>query len=154
VSAEARFQALNLELPPAPKAVGLYRPAIEVGGLLYLSGHGPLKPDGTLIKGRVGADLDKDGGYQAARQTGLAMLATLRKHCGSFDRIARLVKTFGLVRATPEFADHPAVINGFSELMREVFGDEHGIAARSAVGAASLPSGISVEVEAIFELAR
>jgi enamine deaminase RidA (YjgF/YER057c/UK114 family) len=154
VSAEARFQALNLELPPAPKAVGLYRPAIEVGGLLYLSGHGPLKPDGTLIKGRVGADLDKDGGYQAARQTGLAMLATLRKHCGSFDRIARLVKTFGLVQATPEFADHPAVINGFSELMREVFGDEHGIAARSAVGAASLPSGIAVEVEAIFELAR
>jgi enamine deaminase RidA (YjgF/YER057c/UK114 family) len=154
VSAEARFQALNLELPPAPKAVGLYRPAIEVGGLLYLSGHGPLKPDGTLIKGRVGADLDKDGGYQAARQTGLAMLATLRKHCGTFDRIARLVKTFGLVQATPEFADHPAVINGFSELMREVFGDEHGIAARSAVGAASLPSGIAVEVEAIFELAR
>jgi enamine deaminase RidA (YjgF/YER057c/UK114 family) len=154
VSAEARFQALNLELPPAPKAVGLYRPAIEVGGLLYLSGHGPLKPDGTLIKGRVGADLDKDGGYQAARQTGLAMLATLRKHCGTFDRIARLVKTFGLVQATPEFADHPAVINGFSELMREVFGDEHGIAARSAVGAVSLPSGIAVEVEAIFELAR
>lgn len=154
MSAEARFQSLNLELPPAPKAVGLYRPAIEVGGLLYLSGHGPLRPDGTLIKGRVGADLDKDGGYQAARQTGLAMLATLRNHCGSLDRIARLVKTFGLVQATPEFADHPAVINGFSELMREVFGDEHGIAARSAVGAVSLPSGMAVEVEAIFELAR
>ncbi len=154
MSAEARLQTLNLELPPAPKAVGVYRPAIEAGGLLYLSGHGPLKPDGTLVKGRVGADLDKDGGYQAARQTGLAMLGTLRNHCGSLDRIARLVKTFGLVQATPEFTDHPAVINGFSELMRDVFGDEHGIAARSAVGAVSLPSGMAVEVEAVFELMR
>ncbi|HYO26255.1 MAG TPA: RidA family protein [Lacipirellulaceae bacterium] len=154
MSPESRFQALKLELPPAPKAVGLYRPAVEAGGLLYLSGHGPLRPDGSLVKGRVGDDLDKDAGYQAARQTGLAMLATLRKHCGSLDRIARLVKTFGLVQATPAFTDHPAVINGFSELMREVFGDEHGIAARSAVGAVSLPAGMAVEVEAIFELAR
>jgi enamine deaminase RidA (YjgF/YER057c/UK114 family) len=154
VSAEARFAALKLELPPAPKAVGVYRPVVEIGGLLYLSGHGPLLPDGTLIKGRVGADLDVAAGYQAARQTGLAILATLRKHCGSLDRIARLVKTFGLVQATPELVDHPAVINGFSELMRDVFGEEHGIAARSAVGAASLPGGMAVEVEAIFELAK
>jgi len=153
VSAETRFAALNLELPPAPKAVGLYRPVVEVGGLLYLSGHGPLRPDGTLIKGRVGADLDTAAGFQAARQTGLAMLATLRKHCGSLDRIARLVKTFGLVQSTPEFTDHPAVINGFSELIRDVFGEEQGIAARSAVGAASLPAGMAVEVEAIFALA-
>jgi enamine deaminase RidA (YjgF/YER057c/UK114 family) len=151
---EARFAALKLELPPAPKAVGLYRPAVEAGGLLYLSGHGPLCADGTLIRGRVGDDLDTTAGYAAARQTGLAMLATLRKHCGSLDRVARLVKTFGLVQATPAFQDHPAVINGFSELMRDVFGEEHGIAARSAVGAASLPAGMAVEVEAIFELAR
>jgi len=154
VSAEARFAALSLELPPAPKAVGLYRPVVEAGGMLYLSGHGPLKPDGTLIKGRVGDDFDTAAGYQAARQTGLAMLATLRKHCGNLDRIARLVKTFGLVQATPAFTDHPAVINGFSELMRDVFGEEHGVAARSAVGAASLPAGMAVEVEAIFELAN
>jgi enamine deaminase RidA (YjgF/YER057c/UK114 family) len=153
VSAEARFAALRLELPPAPKAVGLYRPVVEADGMLYLSGHGPLRPDGTLIKGRVGDDLDAVAGYQAARQTGLAMLATLRKHCGSLDAIGRLVKTFGLVQATPAFTDHPAVINGFSELMRDVFGEEHGIAARSAVGAASLPGGMAVEVEAIFELA-
>ncbi len=153
MSAEARFAALSLELPPAPKAVGLYRPVVEAGGMLYLSGHGPLKADGTLIKGRVGDDLDTAAGYQAARQTGLAMLATLRKHCGNLDRIARLVKTFGLVQATPAFTDHPAVINGFSELMRDVFGEEHGIAARSAVGAASLPAGMAVEVEAIFALA-
>jgi enamine deaminase RidA (YjgF/YER057c/UK114 family) len=154
VGAESRFLELKLELPPAPKAVGLYRPVVEAGGMLYLSGHGPLKPDGTLIKGRVGDDLDVAAGYDAARQTGLAMLATLRKQCGSLDKIARLVKTFGLVQATPAFTDHPAVINGFSELMRDVFGEEHGIAARSAVGAASLPAGMAVEVEAVFELVR
>ena len=153
MSADARLEQLGLELPPAPKAVGLYRPAIQVGGLLYLSGHGPLRPDGTLIKGRVGADLDVAAGFAAARQTGLAMLATLRRHGGTLDRIARLVKTFGLVNATPEFTDHPAVINGFSELMRDVFGEDSGIAARSAVGASSLPGGMAVEVEAIFELA-
>jgi enamine deaminase RidA (YjgF/YER057c/UK114 family) len=154
VSAEARFVALKLELPPAPKAIGVYRPVVELNGLLYLSGHGPLLADGSLIKGRVGAEMDVAAGYQAARQTGLAILATLRKQCGSLDKITRLVKTFGLVQATPEFVDHPAVINGFSELMRDVFGEEHGIAARSAVGAASLPAGMSVEIEAIFELVR
>jgi enamine deaminase RidA (YjgF/YER057c/UK114 family) len=154
VSAEARFAELKLELPPAPKAVGVYKPIVEINGLVYLSGHGPLRPDGTLIKGRLGADMDVQAGYGAARQTGLAILATLKKHCGSLDRIARLIKTFGLVQATPEFTDHPAVINGFSELMRDVFGEEQGIAARSAVGAASLPAGMAVEIEAIFELAR
>lgn len=154
MSSEARLAALKLELPPAPKAVGVYRPVVEINGLLYLSGHGPLRPDGSLTKGRVGADFDVAAGYQAARQTGLAILATLQKHCGSLDNIARLVKTFGLVQATPEFVDHPAVINGFSELMRDVFGEEYGVAARSAVGAVSLPGGMAVEVEAIFELAR
>lgn len=154
MSAEARFAALKLELPPAPKAIGVYKPVVELDGLLYLSGHGPLQADGTLIKGRLGADMDVAAGYAAARQTGLAILATLQKQCGSLDKIARLVKTFGLVQATPEFVDHPAVINGFSELMRDVFGEEHGIAARSAVGAASLPAGMSVEIEAIFELTR
>jgi enamine deaminase RidA (YjgF/YER057c/UK114 family) len=132
----------------------VYRPIVETDGQLYLSGHGPLLPDGTLIKGRVGGNLDAAAGYQAARQTGLAVLATLRKHCGTLDAVGRLVKTFGLVQATPEFTEHPAVINGFSELMRDVFGEEHGIAARSAVGAASLPGGMAVEVEALFELAR
>ena len=152
MSAEARFSQLKLELPPPPKAVGVYKPVVEIKGMLYLSGHGPLLPDGTLIRGRVGDDLDTAAGYQAARQTGLAILATLRKHCGSLDAIGRLVKTFGLVQATPQFTDHPAVINGFSELMRDVFGEDHGVAARSAVGAVSLPAGMAVEVEAIFEL--
>ncbi len=153
MSAESRFAELKLQLPPAPKAVGVYRPIVELDGLLYLSGHGPLKPDGTLIRGRVGDDLDVAAGYAAARQTGLAVLATLRKHCVSLDAIGRLVKTFGLVQATPDFTDHPAVINGFSELMRDVFGPDAGIGSRSAMGVASLPAGWAVEIEAIFELA-
>lgn len=154
MTTEERFAALNLELPPAPKAIGLYRPLVMEGSLAYLSGHLPLLPDGSLIKGRVGADLDTNQGYQAAKQTGLAVLATLKEHCGSLDNIKRLVKTVGMVNCTPEFVDQPAVINGFSELMREVFGEEHGIAARSAVGVAALPAGVAVEIEAIFEIAH
>lgn len=153
MSADARLEAMKLELPPAPKAMGLYQPIVEVDNLLYLSGHGPLMPDGKLICGIVGQDLDLAAAQQAARQTGLAVLASLQAYCGGLDRIKRLVKTFGLVRCTPEFVDQPAVINGFSELMRDVFGPEAGIAARSAVGAASLPAGMAVEIEAIFELA-
>lgn len=158
MSHEARFAALNLELPPAPKAMGLYRPILVVDNLAYLSGHGPLQPDGSLTCGRVGddpdADLDVEAGYHAARQTGLAVLATLKAHCGSLDRVKRLVKTFGLVQASAGFTEQPAVINGFSELMRDVFGEEAGIAARSAVGTASLPAGMAVEIETIFELEK
>lgn len=154
MSAEARFAKLGLELPPAANAVGVYKLVVEAHGMLYISGHGPRQLDGSLIKGRVGEDLDVAAGYQAARQTGLTVLATLRKHCGSLDRVARLVKTLGLVQATPTFTEHPAVVNGFSDLMRDVFGEDHGVAARSAFGVASLPAGMAVEVEAIFELAR
>jgi enamine deaminase RidA (YjgF/YER057c/UK114 family) len=152
MNAEQRFAELNLELPPAPKAMGVYRPILVVDNLAYLSGHGPLLADGTLISGCLGDDMDVDAGYQAARQTGLAMLATLRTHFGSFDRISRLVKTLGLVRSTPDFGEQPAVINGFSELMRDVFGEENGIAARSALGTSALPGRIAVEIEAVFEL--
>jgi enamine deaminase RidA (YjgF/YER057c/UK114 family) len=152
VSFEARFTSLNLELPPAPKAMGLYRPIVVVDNLAYLSGHGPLQTNGKLICGIVGRDLDVADGQRAARQTGLTVLASLRAHFGSLERIKRLVKTFGLVRSTPDFVDQPAVINGFSELMKEVFGEDYGVAARSAVGAASLPAGMAVEIEAIFEL--
>lgn len=152
MSHQQRFESLNLELPPAPKAIGLYRPLVVVGNLAYTSGHGPLKSDKTLITGCVGTDLSVEEGFAAARQTGLATLATLLAEFGSLDRVVRLVKTFGLVRAPADFTDHPAVINGFSELMREVFGDEQGIAARSAVGAISLPAGMAVEVEAVFEI--
>ncbi len=152
MSAEARFAALNLELPPAPKAMGLYRPVVVVDNMAYISGHGPLPPDGKLICGIVGSDLDLAAGQQAARLTGLAVIASLRAQFGTLDRIKRLVKTFGLVRCTPEFIDQPAVINGFSELMKDVFGETDGIAARSAVGAASLPAGMVVEIEALFEI--
>jgi len=152
MSNETRFEALDLELPPAPKAMGVYRPLLVVDNLAYLSGHGPLLNDGTLTTGRLGDDMDLEGGYQAARQTGLAMLATLRSELGSLDHVARLVKTLGLVCCTPEYDAQPAVINGFSELMRDVFGEENGIAARSALGTSALPGGIAVEIEAIFEL--
>lgn len=152
MTAESRLADLGVALPPAPKSIGLYKPLVFVGDFVHTSGHGPLLPEGVLITGCVGDDLNVEQGYAAARQTGLAMLATLRAQLGSLDRVVRLVKTFGLVRSTPEFTDQPAVINGFSELMREVFGDDNGVAARSAVGAASLPAGMAVEVEAVFEI--
>jgi enamine deaminase RidA (YjgF/YER057c/UK114 family) len=152
MSAEQRIVELKLELPPAPKPVAVYRPVVVVGGLAYVSGHGPLKPDKSLITGRVGADLDLVAGKAAARQVGLAILATLRNELGSLDRVRRLIKVLGMVNSTPDFRDHPAVINGCSELFAEVFGNENGIGARSAVGMGSLPGNIAVEIEAIFEL--
>ena len=149
---DTRIQELKLTLPPAPKAMAKYKPLVRVGALAYLSGHGPLQPDGTLIRGRVGADLNADQGYQAARQVGLATLATVKANLGSLNKVKRLIKTFGLVLCTPEFTDQPKVMNGFSELMAEVFGDETGVGARSAVGTSALPGGIAVEVECIFEV--
>jgi enamine deaminase RidA (YjgF/YER057c/UK114 family) len=149
---EEKLKELHLELPAAPKPAGVYKPLLVVGNMAYVSGHGPLKPDGTLMKGRVGQDVDQQGGYAAARQTGLAVLATLRTGLGSLDRVRRLVKTLGMVNATPEFENHPAVINGFSDLFAELFGPEYGVGARSAVGLGSLPMNMTVEVEAQFEL--
>jgi enamine deaminase RidA (YjgF/YER057c/UK114 family) len=152
MSHEARLKELNLELPQAARSLGVYRPVVVVGGLAYLSGHGPVKADGTAICGKLGDNLDKQAGYEAARQTGMAVLATLRQRFGSVDAVRRLIKTTGFVNATPTFNEHPAVINGFSELMRDVFGAEAGVGARSAMGVASLPAGWAVEIEAIFEL--
>ena len=150
---ETRLNALQLELPPAPKPVGVYRPIVQVDQLVYLSGHGPLNSDKTVTSGRLGLDMDVETGYLAARQTGLAILATLRNHLGSLDRVRRLVKLFGLVRCTESFTEQPAVINGCSELFRDVFGEDAGVAARSAVGTNALPGGMAVEIEAIFEIA-
>ena len=149
---ETRFAELKLELPPAPKPVAVYKPLVVVGNLAYVSGHGPLKPDKSLITGRVGADLDVNAGKAAARQVGLAILATIRSELGSLDHVKRVVKVLGMVNSTPEFRDHPAVINGCSELFADVYGKENGIGARSAVGMGSLPGNIAVEIEAIFEL--
>ena len=152
MNAEKRLVELKLELPPAPKPVAVYRTMVVAGNVAYISGHGPLKSDGTMISGRVGADLDLAAGKAAARQTGLAILATLRAHLGSLDRVSRVLKMLGMVNAAPDFRDHPAVINGCSELFAEVFGPEKGIGARSAVGMGSLPGNIAVEIEAIFEI--
>ena len=150
---EQRLAELKLELPPAPKPVAVYKPVVVIGNIAYVSGHGPLKSDKTLMTGRVGDQVDADFGKAAAQQTGLAILATLREHLGSLDRVKRVIKVLGMVNSTPEFRDHPAIINGCSELFRGVFGEENGIGARSAVGMGSLPGNISVEIEAIFEIA-
>jgi enamine deaminase RidA (YjgF/YER057c/UK114 family) len=151
MGAEARVAALKLELPPAPKPVATYVTAVRHGDLLYVSGHGPLRPDGSMITGRLGETMDVPGGQAAARQTGLAILATVRAHLGSLDKVGRLIKTLGMVNCTPDFGDQPRVINGFSDLMKDVFGDA-GVGARSAVGMGALPTGIAVEIEAIFEV--
>jgi enamine deaminase RidA (YjgF/YER057c/UK114 family) len=150
---EERFSRLNLTLPPAPKPVAVYRPVVVVQGLAYVSGHGPIRADGSKITGRVGTDLDLAEGQAAARQVGLAILATLRAEFGSLDRIKRVIKTLGMVNSAPEFYDHPKVINGCSELFAAVFGEADGIGARSAVGMGPLPGNIAVEIEVIFELA-
>ncbi len=152
MSAEARLTALGLQLPPAPPQGGVYKPVVIVGDIAYLSGHGPYLPDGSYLTGRVGAGVTLDEGRLAARQTGLAILATLRAQLGSLDRVKRVVKLLGMVNAAPDFGEHPQVINGCSELFAEVFGEDAGVGARSAVGMGSLPGGITVEIEGIFEL--
>ncbi|MFM8705862.1 MAG: RidA family protein [Planctomycetia bacterium] len=152
-TAQKRFETLGLTLPPAPKPVGVYKPFLIVGQHVYVSGHGPLLPDNTLMRGRVGRDHDADGGKKAARQVGLTILATLITNLGSLDKIKRVLKVLGMVNCTPEFEKHPYVINGCSELFAEVWGPDHGIGVRSAVGMGSLPDDIPVEIEAMFELA-
>ena len=152
MSAEEKLQDLQLELPPAPKPAGVYKPMLIADKMCYVSGHGPVKSDGTLISGRVGSEVDQQAGYDAARQTGLAILATLRANLGSLDRVKRVIKVLGMVNCTPEFGQQPAVINGCSELFAQVFGEDNGVGTRSAVGMGSLPGNITVEVEAIFEI--
>lgn len=151
INPEARLRELNLVLPPPPAPVGVYKPVLVVDKFLYVSGQGPMNNDGTLFKGRVGADLNLEQGKMAARQVGLTMLSTIKTHFGDLDTIKRVVKVLGMVNSSPDFEHHPAVINGFSELMAEVFGEEMGIGVRSAVGM-FLPLNIAVEVEAVFEL--
>jgi enamine deaminase RidA (YjgF/YER057c/UK114 family) len=150
--AEARLKALGIELPPAPKPVAVYVPAVRVGNLLFVSGTGPSQPDGTQIRGKVGGDLSLADGYAAARIVGLNTLKIVQSTLGSLDGVVRLVKVLGMVNCTPTFADQPKVINGFSELMVQVFGEENGKGARSAVGMGSLPNNIAVEIESIFEV--
>ena len=152
MSADAKIQELGIKLPPAPAPMGVYKPIVITGSLAYLSGHGPVQLDGTLMTGRIGDDLDLDAGYQSARQVGLTMLATLQSNLGSLDRVKRVIKVLGMVNCTPDFLDHPKVINGCSELFAQVWGEENGVGARSAVGMGSLPGNIPSEIEAIFEI--
>ena len=151
MSAEARLAALGLILPPPPKPGGNYVPFRIGGGLLFLSGVGPRHADGTSTTGRVGDKVTQAEAYQAARLCGLHLLSTTRAALGSLDRVDGVLKVLGMVYAVPDFAEHPAVINGCTDLFVEVFG-EAGRPARSAVGMGSLPGHISVEVEAILAI--
>ena len=150
---DQNFSKLGLTLPPAPKPLGVYKPFLIIGNFAYVSGHGTVKDDGSLIIGRIGKDLTIEEGKLAAQQVGLAILATLKQNLGSLDRIKRVIKVLGMVNCVPEFERHPFVINGCSELFTKVWGEENGIGVRSAVGMGSLPDNIPVEIEVMFELA-
>ncbi len=152
MTADQRFEQLGLSLPPAPSPLGVYKPCLTDGKYLYVSGHGPVRDDKTLITGRVGKELNMEEGKLAARQVGLTILSTIKNNLGSFDKIKRVIKVFGMVNCIPEFEKHPYIINGCSELFSAVWGEENGIGVRSAVGLGSLPDNIPVEIEALFEL--
>jgi enamine deaminase RidA (YjgF/YER057c/UK114 family) len=150
---EARIQELHITLPAPAKPVAKYKTAVLAGNILYISGHGPTKvSEKTPLTGRVGDTLTRDQGAECARAVGINILATVKAAIGSLDKVKRLIKTLGMVNSTPDFGEHPAVINGFSILMAEVFGDDAGVGARSAVGMGSLPANIPVEIECIFEV--
>ena len=146
-----RIKELGLILPPAPPPAGLYRPVLVVDHFLYVSGQGPVNTDGSLIVGRAGDTMTMEEAKIAARQVALTMLSTIQTHFGDIDRIKRIVKTLGMVNSAPDFGQQPLVINGFSELMSDIFGPDNGVGVRSAVGMI-LPGGIPVEVESHFEL--
>lgn len=150
---EKRLQELGITLPVPPTPLAKYKPTVLIGNMLYVSGHGPAKTgDPKLLAGRVGAQLTTEQGKECAKLVGINILATVKASLGSLDRVKRLIKTLGMVSSTPEFLEHPLVINGFSELMAQVFGDDAGVGARSAVGMGSLPGDIPVEIECIFEV--
>jgi enamine deaminase RidA (YjgF/YER057c/UK114 family) len=152
MGAEARIKELGITLPSPPKPMGNYIPGVRVGNLLFLSGHGPIRVgDQPLTRGRVGGDMSTEEAYKVAREVGLNLLGSARRVLGSLDKVKRVVKVLGMVNAVEGFGDQPKVINGFSDLMVEVFG-ENGRHARSAVGMGSLPAGIPVEIEMILEL--
>jgi len=149
---EQNFAALGLNLPPAPQPLGVYKPYLIDGKYLYVSGHGTVKDDKTLIIGRIGETMTAEDGKLAARQVGLAILSTIKTNLGSLDEVKRVIKVFGMVNCTPDFEKHPFIINGCSELFAKVWGEDNGIGVRSAVGMGSLPDNIPVEIEALFEL--
>jgi enamine deaminase RidA (YjgF/YER057c/UK114 family) len=148
---EEKIQSLGLTLLPVVKPVANYVPAVKSGHLVFLSGHGPVKENGQLITGKVGYDLNLDEGYEAAKRAAVALLSSLKAEIGNLDRVARIVKVFGMVNCRPDFFDHPKVINGASDLLVEIF-EEKGKHARSATGMNSLPMNMAVEIEMIVEV--
>jgi enamine deaminase RidA (YjgF/YER057c/UK114 family) len=152
MNAETRIAELGLELPSPTSPKGLYRPLLVLEDLAYTSGHVPIDADGCVRRGKVGVDVDQRAAVEAARMAGLGILATVRAELGSLNRVRRVVKVLGLVNCSPEFEQHPAVIDGASQLFADVFGAEAGVGARSAVGAGSLPLGATVEIEAVFQI--
>lgn len=152
MGADARLKELNITLPTPATPMANYVGAVRVGQLLFVAGHGPIRRDGKMTTGKLGRDLTTEQGYQVAREVGVNLLATVRAHLGSLDRVKRIVKVLGMVRSAEGFGDQPKVINGFSDLMVEVFGEAIGKHARSAVGMAELPVGIPVEIEMIVEV--
>ena len=149
---EEKLIKMGITLPPAPLAAGLYKPMLVIGNLAYLSGHLPILEDGTMIVGPIGEDCSVEQGNEAARQVGLNMLATLRAGLGSLDRVVRVVKLLGLVNAPSGFTQHPLVVNGCSELFKDLFGEDHGVGVRSAFGVSVLPAGAMVEIEGVFQI--
>lgn len=152
MGAEARLKELNITLPAPTAPVANYVGAVRVGPLLFVSGHGPLRDGRATARGKVGRDLTVEQAAQVAREVGLNLLATVRASLGSLDRVRRVVKVLGMVNSAEGFGDQPRVINGFSDLMVEVFGEAVGKHARSAVGMAELPMGIPVEIEMVLEV--
>ncbi len=150
-SINERLKHLNIELPPLPRPVGRFVHGVRQGDMLFLSGQGPLLADGTLARGKVGADVSLVEAQAHARCVGLVLVSAMREMAGSLDRIDRVIKVLGMVNAVPDFQDHPLVINGCSDLLHDIFG-ERGGHARSAIGVASLPGGISVEIEAVVAI--
>ncbi len=148
---EQKLAELDITLYELPAPTASYVRAVRSGNLVFLSGHGPTKPDGTNVTGKLGKDLSVEEGQQAARYTAIALLSALKEELGDLDQVQRIVKVHGMVNATPDFTDHSQVINGFSDLMAEVFG-EAGKHARAAVGMASLPGNIAVEIEMVVEV--
>ncbi len=152
INADEQFAKLGLVLPPAPTPLGVYKPCLVDGKYVFLSGHGPLQNDKTLIIGRIGQQLDIEQGKLAARQVGLTMLATIMDNIGNLNKIKRVIKVLGMVNCTADFEKHPYIINGCSELFASIWGPDNGVGVRSAVGFGSLPDNIPVEIEALFEL--
>jgi len=148
---EEKLAELGLELPVLPGSKGIYKSCLQTGSHVYVSGHVSIRTDGSFIKGKLGLDISDEEGQAAARQCGLAMLTSLKKHLGDLGRIKRVIKLLGMVNATPEYEKHPVIINGCSELFATLWGED-GIGVRSAVGMGSLPGNVAVEIEGIFEI--